>query len=86
MRELCRFDSFLRDVVYFPRNSNLTLKGNIPADGVLLSRIPAGKKSKVVTIDLGNSLFTKLAEARYQVGKKKKREGRTSTKEERNAG
>ena len=85
MRELCRFDSFLRNVVYFPRNSNLTPKGNIPADGVLLSRIPAGKKSKVVTIDLGNSLFTELAEGRYQGEEKRKRDRRSSTKEERNA-
>ncbi|KOX79101.1 hypothetical protein WN51_09911 [Melipona quadrifasciata] len=82
MRELCRFDSFLCDV-YFPRNSNLTLKGNIPADGVLLSRIPAGKKSKVVTIDLGNSLFTELTESRNQ-GRKRENtteEGRRKKKE-----
>ncbi|CAD1469592.1 unnamed protein product, partial [Heterotrigona itama] len=52
---------------------NLTPKGNIPADGVLLSRIPAGKKSKVVTIDLGNSLFTELAEGRNQEEKKKEK-------------
>ena len=74
MRELCRFDSFLCDVVYFPWNSNLTLKDNIPADGVLLSRISAGKKSKVVTIDLGNSLFTEL-EGKNQ--EEKKRENAT---------
>lgn len=85
MRELCRFDSFLHDVVYFPRNSNLTQKGNILADGVLLSKIPAGKKSKVVTIDLGNSLFTELAEGRYQGEKKRKRDRKRSTKEGRNA-
>lgn len=70
MRQLSRFHSFPRDVVYFPRNGNPTRKGNIAADGVPLAGSPAGKKSKVVTIDLGDSLFTELAEGRSREEKR----------------
>lgn len=45
-RELCRFDSFLRDVVYLRRNGNLTRNGNIPVDGVLHARIPSRKEEQ----------------------------------------
>lgn len=83
MRELCRFDSFLRDVVYLPRNGKLTRNGNIPVDGVPHARIPARKEKQSCCHRSWEFVIHRLGGRHESRGKKaRRRDSRSRTIDE----
>lgn len=81
--QLHRFDTFPRDIVYFPWNGIISLRRVIFAAkwrAACRIRRRKEKQRSCCTIDLGDSLFTELArlevEKRKEKKKKKRNDGR----------